>query len=307
MFGYNSVLQLGPQEYRLYYDCIQGTGVPPGIAAGSRATGISHRRICLATSTDGLTWIKPNLGVFNLNGSTSNNILVEDSGVSVFVDTNPAAPATQKFKMACSTSVYASPDGITWTRMSNHTPVKAEDDTKPTAGYDSKLGKYIIYVRRDVKQPLHPGDVRAIGRCETTDFTNWELESPGGCPVVFEPDAMDPDGLDVYTNSWTPYPSAEAPSGHFFFPSFYHHFSSSTPFGFGNDGLLDVRLVVSSDGSNLTYVPGRRNRSPFIPLGINRCGSSASSPSVTGGWCSPTSGIENKTNFDTSAMYVASG
>jgi hypothetical protein len=307
VFGYNSVMQVGPGEYRLYYDCIEGTGVPPG---GDRLVGdgaISHRRICLATSSDGLVWTKPILGVFNLNGSTANNILIENSGVSVFIDTNPTAPPSEKWKMACSTSVYASPDGITWTALSNHTPVKAEDDTKPTAGFDPVLGKYVIYVRRDVKQPLHPADVRAIGRCVTSDFTNWESESPGGCPVVFQPDALDPDGLDVYTNSWTPYPSAATPAGHFFFPSFYHHFSDGAPFGFGNDGLLDVRLVVSSDGINLTYVPGRRNRAPFIPLGVNRCGASASSPSVSGGWCSPSTGVEASTNFDTSAMYVASG
>jgi len=40
---------------------------------------------------------------------------------------------------------------------------------------------------------------------------------------------------------------------------------------------------------------------------MNRCGGSAHAPSVKGGWCSPTTGIEAHTSFDTSAMYMASG
>ena len=67
---------------------------------------ISHRRICIAESNDGITWTKPNLGVFDRNGSTANNIVLENSGVSVFIDGNPEAPASEKFKMACSDSAY---------------------------------------------------------------------------------------------------------------------------------------------------------------------------------------------------------
>jgi len=44
---------------------------------------------------------------------------------------------------------------------------------------------------------------------------------------------------------------------------------------------------------------------PFVPLGINAC--DAASPSMKDGWCSPVSGIEATTSFDTSAMYMASG
>jgi hypothetical protein len=87
VFAYNSVVNVKPGEYRFYYDCIEGTGTPPGgkdaTAPESKVGAISHRRICLATSSDGVVWTKPSLGIFNLNGSTANNILLEDSGVSV--------------------------------------------------------------------------------------------------------------------------------------------------------------------------------------------------------------------------------
>ena len=180
VFAYNSVVHVGPGENRMYYDCIEGSGVPPGMSqAQAHAGDISHRRICLATSADGKTWIKPNLGIFNYSGSTANNILLEDSGNGVFIDLNPKSPPSQKWKMVCSNAVYASPDGLHWTKMAAGSPVKAEDDTKPTGYFDPALGKYVISVRRDVGG-------RKIGRCVTSDFTRWESEVPGGsgCPVV---------------------------------------------------------------------------------------------------------------------------
>ena len=43
------------------------------------------------------------------------------------------------------------------------------------------------------------------------------------------------------------------------------------------------------------------------PQGVNDCGPLQNTPSTAGGWCSPTTGDESKTHFDTSAMYMASG
>eukprot|EP00041_Stephanoeca_diplocostata_P032140 m.1021570 g.1021570 ORF g.1021570 m.1021570 type:complete len:206 (-) comp24095_c0_seq18:2601-3218(-) len=79
------------------------------------------------------------------------------------------------------------------------------------------------------------------------------------------------------------------------------------PFGFGNDGLLDIRLLTSTNGVNITYAAATNARSPFVPLGTNLCGPNAASPSIKSGWCSPTSGIESSTSFDTSAQYMADG
>eukprot|EP00656_Telonema_subtile_P000700 TRINITY_DN10339_c0_g1_i1.p1 TRINITY_DN10339_c0_g1~~TRINITY_DN10339_c0_g1_i1.p1 ORF type:complete len:490 (-),score=83.31 TRINITY_DN10339_c0_g1_i1:293-1762(-) len=297
VFAYNHVLEVSPSNYRMYYDCIEGDGVPPG------SDSISSRRICLATSDDGLSWIKPKLGIFNYNGSTANNILVADSGVSVFHD--GSANASEAWKMVCSTAAYSSPDGLRWTKL----PFAkvAEDDTKPTAYWDPSLSKYVISLRRDIQVPgKTQGVERQIGRCETTNISNWQEDAPDGCPSVFAPDDQDPDLMDVYTNAWTPYPSIDDPAVHLFFPSMYRHFAHN-PFGFGNDGLLDIRLLVSRDGgkSGLRYTPAPNARSPFVPLGVNRCG--ASSPTAVDGWCSPVSGVEASTSFDTSAMYMASG
>lgn len=243
VFAYNSVVAgdkaaSPPRPHRMYYDCIEGTGVPPGVIddydpadsgrqqdALTGSTGsISSRRICLAESDDGVTWSKPKLGIFphNTSGkvSTANNILLEDSGNSVFFD---PSDSEHPWKMVCSDAAYASKDGLHWDKL----PFKAQetDDTKPTAYYDPALNKYVVSVRRDCtwdskKWPcvdidghtFKPLATRYVGRCVTSNLSNWQQDyglAPNGvdfngCPVVFGPDEMDPDRVDVYTNAWTP-------------------------------------------------------------------------------------------------------
>ena len=143
----------GKRPHRMYYDCIEGSGTPPGdtdseAPLGEASGALSHRRICLAESEDGKTWTKPSLGIFKYgpHNSTDNNILLEDSGNSVFEEPDGS------WKMVCSGAAYSSPDGLHWTPL----PFKktAEDDTKPTAYWDPALKKYVVSVRRDCGSTL---------------------------------------------------------------------------------------------------------------------------------------------------------
>ena len=183
VYAYTHVLNAGPGDYRIYYDCIEANlNVVPAVPLG--------RRICLALSADGIKWTKPNLGVFPLpshGGSRANNILLwSGSQGSVFIDRKPGVPPAERYKLICSMTdavddwnqtgaVFASPDGKTnWTGL----PFKKlhdRDDTKPTAYYDPTVGKYIISVRRDVPVPGKSPDVmRQIGRCETDNISDWQ-------------------------------------------------------------------------------------------------------------------------------------
>ena len=86
----------------------------------------------------------------------------------------------------------------------------------------------------------------------------------------------------------------------------FYHFTARAPWPtVSANGLLDIRLVTSRNGVNLSYTESRNGRSPFVPLGINDC--AASTPGVRGGWCDPRGTEEQHTSFDTSAMYMASG
>ena len=109
--------------------------------------------VCLATSVDGVNWIKPKLGIYKYssNGSapsTDNNILLKAVGNGVFLDKNPLAPASDRWKMVVSEGAYASPDGLHWSKVP-HKPTE-RDDTKPTGYWDPRLRKYVIAVRRDL-------------------------------------------------------------------------------------------------------------------------------------------------------------
>jgi hypothetical protein len=315
--AYHSVVQgdkATGRPHRIYYDCIEGYGNPPGDdVRHNNARLTAHRRICLATSHDGIRWEKPELGLFNRSGSTANNILVEDSGVSVFFDPREHEPPLAQWKMITSNGAYSSADGLRWRKLP-FAPI-AQDDTKPTGQYDPRLGKYVIYVRRDIppaNQTAPYVGMRQIGRCVTPNISDWQAEVPAGapgCEVVFGADALDPQPMDVYTNAWTPYPSIASPLVHLFFPSFYHHFAYPAPLNTTNDGLLDIRLLFSDDGTNLSYVDGARNaRSPFVRLGDNTCGAHRHAPSVMGGWCDVIKNARLDVSApDTSAMYMASG
>jgi len=84
--------------------------------AYSRARGA---RLCYATSDDGLHWDRPKLGLIEYDGSTDNNIVLEDPlyGASVVYD-DDAVEKERRYKTAYfrgGMAVAFSPDGIHWT------------------------------------------------------------------------------------------------------------------------------------------------------------------------------------------------
>ena len=62
----------------------------------------AHREVtCYAESRDGIHWTKPELGLFEFNGSKQNNIVWDGPGThnfTPFLDTNPACPPDAKYK-----------------------------------------------------------------------------------------------------------------------------------------------------------------------------------------------------------------
>ena len=82
--------------YRMYY---RGRQFEMSDTTLSEPTGLT----CYAESTDGINWVRPDLGLIEFNGSKNNNIIIdgENSNIpsSIFVpfkDTNPNAPPDAK-------------------------------------------------------------------------------------------------------------------------------------------------------------------------------------------------------------------
>jgi hypothetical protein len=230
--GYHTVLQMGPGDYRLYYDT--------GWTMVDRDD--FHRYTCLALSTDGRNWTKPNLGLANFNGSKANNIVWPldwqdntHAAGTVFIDTNPSAPADARFKMVAQWTgasgnagvwMMKSPDGIAFSPMFADRSL-AWSDTKNVMWWDSALSKYVAYIRIDKMFPdvhkndpctVWPGPGRSIGRCliGAEQLHDWSLAGcnsagTGATANVLTFDEDDPSCLDIYTNSATKCKTRGAP------------------------------------------------------------------------------------------------
>ena len=84
---------------------------------------------CYAESRDAIHWEKPSLGLFEVGGSSDNNVVlagVDDfsRGFSPFIDTRPGIPKEERYKAVAAKSkeglvLFASADGIHWQRMSD--------------------------------------------------------------------------------------------------------------------------------------------------------------------------------------------
>ncbi len=85
----------------------------------------THRQLtCYAESKDGIHWTKPNLGLFDFNGSKQNNIVWDGQGThcfTPFLDMNPAATPDARYKALTLVKggllALKSADAIHWVKM----------------------------------------------------------------------------------------------------------------------------------------------------------------------------------------------
>ena len=155
------------------------------------ATGKSAHRevVCYAESRDGIRWERPELGLFEFEGSRRNNIVWDGVGAHNFTpfrDENPACRPEERYKALGSGEgpsrrglfAFASPDGIRW-RLLSEEPVITEGafDSQNLAFWDAVRSRYVEYHRgfRD--------KVRDIMTSTSADFLNWSkpvwLDYPG--------------------------------------------------------------------------------------------------------------------------------
>ena len=162
--------------------------------------------VCYAESRDGITWQKPNLGLFPWNGSKENNIIwmggPETHNFAPFKDTNPACLAEERYKALGGTVTskglfaFKSADGIRWSKMSEK-PVFSQGafDSHNTAFWDAERNRYAMYFRF-----FSDGEfkgLRLIGTAHSKDFLNWSDAAPLSFPKS-PPQQM-------YTNQIAPY------------------------------------------------------------------------------------------------------
>lgn len=196
-FNYSSVLKDG-DVYRFYYRSYPG---------GEATDGESKELTCYAESKDGIHWTKPELGLFEFEGSKKNNIVLANMApythnFTPMLDTRPGIPPAERFKATGGTfpgglAAFASPDGIRWRKLCDKPVIKIDKmglDSQNVAFWSEAEKCYVCYLR------TVPENVRAVARCTSPDFLNWSK------PVQMtfgDRGTKPPEGL--YTNQTQPY------------------------------------------------------------------------------------------------------
>ena len=215
-----------------------------------------------AESTDGVHWDKPNLGLFEVNGSRDNNIVWMGPGTNLvpFRDPNSNVPDDERYKAFVRTReilALASPDGIRWHLMRDE-PVMTDGpfDSVNRPFWDVERGEYVAYTRGVAGAGTFKGGVRWIRRSTSKDFLNWtplELIRTGDTP--FE---------HLYTNACVQY--ERAPGTYLMFPSRYVVDRLPDPDWTYDTGVDDIVFMSSRDGINFD----RSFMEAFIRPGLDR-------------------------------------
>ena len=204
--GYSTVIRDG-ERWLMYYRGISKLGLD----------GSEHERACLAESRDGITWTKPELGLFEFDGSKANNIVLANAAPVThnfcpMLDSKPGVPNDERFKAVGGTAdklfAFVSADGIRWKRMRDEPILSKADvpfqhihlfDSQNLAFWSESEQTYVCYFR------VWDG-LRRIARSTSSDFRKWT-------PAVLMQQVHD-DGESgpqpapaehLYTNQTSPY------------------------------------------------------------------------------------------------------
>jgi hypothetical protein len=145
---------------------------------------------CYAESRDGISWIRPNVGLFEWEGSKENNIVWRGEGshnFTAFRDDNPSTPDVARYKALGGGSrgllAFQSPDCKKWTLIREQ-PILTHGafDSQNLAFWDQVRGEYRAYWRyftagQTDQKNWRPAGVRAIRTATSDDFIRWKDEA----------------------------------------------------------------------------------------------------------------------------------
>ncbi len=243
--GYETVIQDG-DRYRFYY-----RGMP--VAKHT----FDHEVTCVAESSDGIHWERPDLGLFEVQGTKENNVVLARSrgchNLAPFLDARqtPGVPPDQRYKALGGTGepgllAFVSADGIRWRQLQDEPVItKGAFDSQNNAFWSESEQQYICYFRvfRDGK--------RWIARTSSDDFVHWSD------PVDLELDGKPREHL--YTNQIDPY--SRAPHIYLGLPTRFlpgrrvvtddeaRQIGTPTEWGYAND-CTDILLASARGGTD---------------------------------------------------------
>ncbi len=164
---------------------------------------------CLAESSDGREFTRPVLELFEVDGSSRNNVVLADAGdathnLSPLIDTRPGVDPAQRFKalgglqrpQKSGLMGFSSPDGIHWEQIGSEPLFPSVEgefryDSQNLAFWSEHEGCYVCYFR------VFQNHVRKIARATSDDFLTW-----GDREFMVLRDVPDEH---LYVNQTTPY------------------------------------------------------------------------------------------------------
>lgn len=192
---YTTVLKDG-DRFRMYY-------------RGARPAE-HHSMTCYAESRDGIVWVKPELGLVEVDGSSRNNvILFEGDSFCPFIDDRPGVPAEEQYKANVETKEglvgFVSADGIRWRRLPGTLVPRSlpnHFDSQNVMFWSAAEGRYVLLARYMAGgESERAGGVRATVRATSPDFRTW---SPP-VPMTYSDTASTRPSQHLYVNQTTPY------------------------------------------------------------------------------------------------------
>lgn len=245
--------------------------------------GEKKKHFSLATSTDGLHWERPSLGLKAFQGSKDNNILpVEAVEASVFLD--PHAPPEKRYRLLFTKGwpdpekagvfVASSNDGVHWTSVPERL-FPFLPDSQPSGTWDEQLQQYAIYLRawnpiRTVAR-VATGDLEAPWPYDTSvpPYLVWgkdKIPTPSReIPTVLATDEQDQENVQLYTSAVAKYPFA--PNVYLAFPAAFQLYKGPDWQGRAcntADGTFDIQFAASRDG-----ISWNRWREPYVSAGVH--------------------------------------
>jgi hypothetical protein len=241
------------------------------------------KHFSLATSSDGMHWERPSLGLKTFQGNKNNNILpVEAVEAAVFLD--PQAPSEKRFRLIYTKGwpdpakagvfVASSNDGVHWASVPERL-FPFLPDSQPSAVWDERLQQYAIYLRA-----WNPD--RTVARVAVSDLeAPWPYDASvppnlvwgkdkipvpsREIPTVLATDEHDPAHLQFYTSAVVKYPFA--PNVYFAFPAAFQLYKGDEWKARAcntADGTFDVQFAASRDG-----ITWNRWREPYVAAGVH--------------------------------------
>lgn len=234
------------------------------------------RANCYATSTDGIHWETPNLGLYEWRGSRQNNIACDPNEprtlYHIIRDEQEADPQRRYKALFDVHDRYlgVSANGFTWT-MLDVPPIPSQDESHFL--YDPSSGEYLAFV----KQPTEWG--RSVWLATSTDFQHFSaphlvfhtdatdqqnrqqrVQQVVDDPAYLAPPLLNNDNLlaQVYQMAVLPYAGLYVG-----FPVLFNPAGAIPPPHMNFTGLNQVELTVSRDRLHWTRVA---ERALFLPV-----------------------------------------